>query len=233
MANLGRTERGQPPVPGGTQSQEGTLQDLQGVSVGDQQDLATGVSPFQVNDERGRPVKHRGDRFDAAADLVGVRLVGRPDPGVVVGRRPFPVPEAPLAKRRRHIDLRRVEVRPDDLRRLPRPREVGRENDEVPRPAAGLCGLERLRAAELREPVIAAPVVLDAAHDDAGHVRLALPVPHDAEGICEAVDTAQMAGRAIGRGQGWVPPIPAGSVPLSSPHSHAMISPAGRSRADR
>jgi hypothetical protein len=38
--------------------------------VGDQQDVATGVSPVQVNDERGRPVEHRGDRFDAAADLV-------------------------------------------------------------------------------------------------------------------------------------------------------------------
>jgi hypothetical protein len=183
LANLGRPERGQPPVPGGTQSQEGRLQDLQGVSVGDQQDVATGVSPVQVNDERGRPVEYRGGGFDPAADLVGVRLVGRPDPGVVVGRRSFPVPEAPLAKRGRQIDLRRVEVRADDLRRLPRPREVGRENDGAPRQAAGLCGLERLRAADLREPVIAAEVVLDAAHDDAGHVRLALPVPHDAEGI--------------------------------------------------
>jgi hypothetical protein len=220
-------------MPGWTQSQEGRLQDLQGISMGDQQDVATGVSPFQVNDERGRSVKHCGDRFDADADLVGVRLVGRPNPGVVVGRRPFPVPEAPLAERRRQIDLRRVEVRADDFRRLPRPREVGRENEGVRRQAAGLRGLERLRVAEVREPVIAAQVVLEGTHDDAGHVRLALPVPHDAEGIREAVDTAQMAGGAIGGDQGWLPPIPIRSVPPSSPHSHAMISPAGRSRADR
>jgi len=233
LADLGRPERGQAPVPGGAQPQEGRLQDLQGVSMGDQQDVATGVSPFQVNDERGRPVKHRRGRFDAAADLVGARLVGRPDPGVVVGRRPFPVPEAPLAERRRQIDLRRVEVRADDFRRLPRAREIGRENDGVRRQPAGLGGLERLRAAEFREPVIAAQVVLDATHDDAGHVRLALPVPHDAEGVREPVDTGEMAGGAIGGGQGWLPPIPAGSAPPSSPHSHAMISPAGRSRADR
>ena len=220
-------------MPRWAHSKEARLQDLQRVPMGDQENVATGVPPFQFNDERRRPVKDRGDRLDAAADLGGVSLVGRPDTSVVVGRRSFPFPEAPLAEGLREVDQRRVEVSAHDLRRLPRAREVGRANDGVPRQTAGLCGLERLLAANLRQPVLAAPVILDPAHDDAGHVRQALPVPHDAEGVRKAIDAGQMVRGSRTGGQGSRPPIPAGSAPSPSPHSQAMISPAGRSRAER
>jgi hypothetical protein len=40
--------------------------------------------------------------------------------------------------------------------------------------------------------VIAAPVVLDAAYDDAARVRLALPVAHDAESVRQAIHAAQV-----------------------------------------
>ena len=76
-------------------------------------------------------------------------------------------------------------------------------------------------AADLREPVIAAQVVLDAAHDDPGHVRLALPVPHDAVGLHEAVMPLRWLAE-LSASSRQASPIPARSVPLSSPHSHAM-----------
>jgi hypothetical protein len=44
-----------------------------------------------------------------------------------------------------------------------------------PSPPAGPCRLQCLLAAQLRQPVVAAAAGLDAAHDEAGHIRLALP----------------------------------------------------------
>lgn len=86
MADLGRAERGQPPVPGGTQSQEGTLQNLQCVSVGDQQDVTTVMLPLQLRGERGRPVQHSGRRLNVAVRVYRIGLVGCPDMRVVAGR---------------------------------------------------------------------------------------------------------------------------------------------------
>jgi hypothetical protein len=65
---------------------------------------------------------------------------------------------------------------------------------EAPPPPRGRADL---LAAERGQPVVTAGVGLQAADDDAAHVRLALPVPHDAVGVSEAIQPAQVVHGAV------------------------------------
>jgi len=105
-------------------ARETRLQDLQCVSVGDQQDVTTAMLPLQLRDKRGRPVQHSGRRLNVAVRVHRIGLVGCPDMRVVAGRRPFPVPEAPLAEAFGDDNLLRTELGAHDLCRLPRAAEV-------------------------------------------------------------------------------------------------------------
>ena len=115
----------QAPVPGRIHGPQARLQDLQRVSVGYQQDVATAVPPLQLRDERCRPVQHSGCRFNVVVRTAWIRLVACPDTRVVEGRRPFPVPEAPFAEGFGDGDIRRTKVCAHDLCRLPGAGEAG------------------------------------------------------------------------------------------------------------
>lgn len=67
-------------------ARETRLQDLQCVSVGDQQDVTTAMLLLQLRDERGRPVQHSGRRLNVAVRVYRIGLVGCPDMRVVAGR---------------------------------------------------------------------------------------------------------------------------------------------------
>lgn len=111
-------------MPGRIHARETRLQDLQGVSMGDQQDVTTAVPLLQLHDESGHPVQHRGSGLDVAVRLDWIGLVGGPDTCVVAGRRAFPAPEAPLAESSGDDNLRRTKVCAQDLCRLPGAGEV-------------------------------------------------------------------------------------------------------------
>src|SRR6185312_13424962 len=116
LADLRGVEVRDAPVLGRIHPEEARLQDLQRVTVRYQQDVAAGVPPLQVRDQRGRPVEHVGRGLDAVAAVVAVRTVRGPDPRVVRHRCPLQVAEAPLAQRLGEGDLRRAEVLAHDLR---------------------------------------------------------------------------------------------------------------------
>jgi hypothetical protein len=137
------------PVPGRVEPEEARLQDLQRVPVGHQEDVAARVPPFQVGDERGRPVEHGGGRLDVAVGAAGARLVGCPHPRVVGRRRPVQVAEGPLAQGAGDDDRWRAEVRPHDLRRLPRAGEVRGADHRLRGQAGAFRRRERLPPAEL------------------------------------------------------------------------------------
>jgi len=105
-------------------ARETRLQDLQYVSMGDQQEVTTAMLPLQLRDERRRPVQHSGRRLNVAVRMDRIGLVGGPDTHVVAGCRPFPLPEAPLAEGFGDDNLRRTNVCAHDLCRLPRAGEV-------------------------------------------------------------------------------------------------------------
>jgi len=111
-------------VPGRIHAREARLQDLQRVSMRDQQDVTTAVPPLQLRNERGRPVQHSGRGLNVAVRVDRIGLVGGPDTRVVAGRRPFPGPEAPLAESFGDDHLRGAKVCAHDLCRLPRAGEV-------------------------------------------------------------------------------------------------------------
>ena len=182
----------QAPVPGRIHAQEASLQDLQRVPVRDQEDVAAAVPPLQVRDESGRPAQHCGRGLNVTVRVLRIGLVGRPYVRVVGDRRPFPVPEAPLAEGVGDDNLRRAQMRAHGFCGLPRAGEARSVDEGVRGQAAVLRGRERLLAAGPGEPVVAAAVILDAADDDPGHVRLALRVPHDAERVGQAIDAAQL-----------------------------------------
>jgi hypothetical protein len=124
--------------------------------------------------------------------VTGALVIGRPDPRVVGRRGPFQFTEAPLAQRLGDGDLGRAEVRAHNLRRLPCAGEVRRADHGIRWQVTLLSRRERLPAAKLRQPPVAAAVSLDPADDDAGLVRLALPVPHDAVAVREAIHAAEV-----------------------------------------
>ena len=84
------------------------------------QDVTTAVPPLQLCYECGRPVQHSGRGLNVAVRVAGIGLVGRSDTRLVAGRRPFPVPEAPLAEGFGDDNLRGAKVCAHDLSRLPR-----------------------------------------------------------------------------------------------------------------